>query len=89
MNSTKIRALVIVFALLVITSIITVGCKSKSKAGWVNTNSMPGNTFVNHRAGNNAKRNNSTIVYLGSDSDSSGSNFGPKDVSFEFKDLKK
>lgn len=89
MNSTKIKAVVIVFALLLLTSLITVGCKSKARTtAWVNTNSMPGNTFVNHRAQREVKSNGSTVVYLGSSNESADMNFGPKDVSFEFNGLK-
>ena len=89
MNSTKVRALVIVSALLLVTSIIAVGCKPRAKESWVNTNSLPGNTFVNHRAESAAKHNTAAIVYLGSSSDAtSDMNFGPQDVSFEFKSLK-
>lgn len=88
MNINKSRAFVIIFALLISVLFITVGCKKKS-SGWVNTQSMPGNTFVQHSAQNGS---NHAIVYLGSDEDSSGrssnGHFGPKDVSFEFKDLK-
>lgn len=86
MNSSKLKTLVIVTALLLVTSIITVGCKSKKpEDGWVNTGSLPGHTFTK---GANSNHNNSGVIYLGSNSSSSDVDFGPKDVSFEFKSLK-
>lgn len=89
MISSNKKTLVIVFVLLLLTSIITVGCKSKAKGAWVNTSSLPGNTFVNHSAGSSSGRSNSGIIYLGSDDKSSDVNFGPRDVSFEFRSLKR
>ena len=91
MISSKTKPIVIVFALLLFTGVTTVGCGQKAKGTWVNTNSLPGNTFVQHN-GSSAKRSNA-IVYLGSDSSrspsaSSDSNFGPKDVNFDFKSLR-
>ena len=85
MISSKTKPIIIVFALLLITGLATVGCGQKAKDPWVNTNSMPGNTFINHRTKSDAKRsNNTTIVYLGSKDDSSGAQFGPKDVDFGY-----
>lgn len=88
MISSKTKTIIIVFALLLFTGIATVGCGQKPKTAWVNTSSMPGNTFVNHRRSGNAKKANSTIVYLGSSSSSSKTNFGPGEVNFEFQSLK-
>lgn len=87
MSITKVKTIVIVFALLLFTGVISAGCKPKIKNSWVNTNSMPGNTFRSHIK-NSAKHNNSTIVYLGQDKESQNGDFGPQDVSFKFKDLK-
>lgn len=90
MVSVKLKTFVVVSVLLVLVSLIAVGCRHKpTKATWVNTNSMPGRTFskyIKHEPG----KKNPTIVYLGSDSNSSSStsNFGPRDVSFEFQELK-
>lgn len=88
MGSVKIKTLIIVSVLLFSVGITAVGCKKKAAHTWVNTASMPGNTFADHTRSAN---NKSTVVYLGSD-DSAGQpssgNFGPKDVSFEFKNLK-
>lgn len=82
MNSSKLKTLVIVTALLLVTSIITVGCKSKApEAGWVNTGSLPGQTFT--RGANKGKHSNSGVIYLGSSSSSSDANFGPKDINFD------
>jgi len=88
MISSKTKTIVIVFALLLFTGIATVGCGQKPKTAWVNTNSMPGNTFVKHRQSSNAAKATSTIVYLGSSSSKSKANFGPGEVNFEFQSLK-
>lgn len=88
MISSKVKAIVIVFALFLFTGIITVGCKQKSENSWVNTNSMPGRTFSGSAGTSNAKNGNSTILYLGSDRNAPNVNFGPKDVSFNFRDLR-
>lgn len=84
MNSFNTKNAVIVFALILCLGFITVGCKQKTKDAWVNTNSMPGQTF---RSTVNPKSNSSTIVYLGSDKNEPNVSFGPKDVSFDFRDL--
>lgn len=86
MNSSNVKVVVIVFALLFSVGFVVVGCKQKPKAGWVNTASMPGRTFskyVKHDARGNAK-----IVYLGQEKNAPDVNFGPRDVSFNFVDLK-
>lgn len=89
MTLSKAKALIIVFALFLVVGIITVGCKQKSDQGLVNTNSLPGRTFTGYAGYNGAKNNsNSKILYLGSDKTAANVNFGPKDVSFNFKDLK-
>lgn len=82
MISSKVKSLVIVFALFLIAGVITVGCKQKTENNWVNTNSLPGHAF-----NKSAAKHSSTIVYLGDD-DAPNVNFGPKDISFKFKDLK-
>lgn len=86
MFSSKAKALVSVCALLIVTSLVAVGCGLKEKNGWVNTNSLPGHTYSS--LGSNDKHNNVTVVYLGANDNSSGIEFGPKDISFEFRDLK-
>ncbi len=84
MISSRKKAIVFVFALLIVTGFIAVGCKQKPrKSSWVNTDSLPGHTFSS-----NKKKHNSNIVYLGSEGESSGANFGPKDVSFDFYALR-
>lgn len=85
MISSKSKALVIVFTLFLLTGLLTVGCKQKIKDSWVNTSSMPGNTFKSHMQ---TEQGNATVVYLGSDKDAPNVQFGPKDVSFNFRDLK-
>lgn len=80
----KRKTTAVVFALLLSATIMTTGCNTKKQTTWVNTNSMPGQAFTK----NNARhQSSSTIVYLGDDNAPNVS-FGPKDVSFKFKDLK-
>lgn len=88
MFSSRPKTLVIVAALLMITSLMTVGCQAKGKKGWVNTASLPGHAYSKYTNQGNAKRNTSTVIYLGSDDNASEVDFGPRDVSFEFKSLK-
>lgn len=88
MFSTKVKALVFVFALLLFVGIFTVGCRRKPEVAWVNTKSMPGNTFSQYTNNSSSKNTHSGVIYLGGDSNSSNSNFGPRDVSFEFRDLR-
>lgn len=86
MNSSSLKIVVVVFALLFCVGFVAVGCKQKPKAGWVNTSSMPGRTFskyVKHDTTGNAR-----IVYLGQDKKNPDVNFGPRDVSFNFVDLR-
>jgi len=85
MISTKVKALVVVFALLLSISIITVGCRNKSETGLIKRASLSGTTLGNYA---NKPKHNPNIVYLGSDNDTSGVDFGPKDVSFEFRALR-
>lgn len=82
--SSKVKA-VVVFSLLLFTSVVTVGCKDKAKDGWVNTNSLPGKTFTNDNVVSNAPKRVPGIVYLGQSNSSKSPRFGP---SFEFKNLK-
>lgn len=84
MISSKVKALVIVFALFLFTGVVTVGCKQRSEDSWVNTNSLPGHAF----AGKSNAKHGATVVYLGPGKDDPNVNFGPKDVSFNFRDLR-
>lgn len=87
MFSTKIKTIVIVSVLLVFVGFVAVGCKPKPKAAaWVNTGSMPGNTFTKY-VKHDIKKGTSEVIKL-SDSSSSSVNFGPGDVSFEFQELR-
>jgi len=89
MNSSKVKALVIVSVLLLITGIVAVGCKKQQpKTGWVNTGSMPGQGVHHYIKSVNTPQNNSSIVYLGPKRNDSNVNFGPSEISFDFKDLK-
>lgn len=89
MISTKVKALTIVFVLLMAAGFLTVGCgKKPEKQGWVNTASMPGHAFSNYTA-NNTKKSYPGIVYIGNETSSSPNiKFGPRDVSFEMRNLK-
>lgn len=86
MISSKVKPLFIVFALLLLTGIFTTGCGQKAKSSWVNTNSMPGKTFS--RYFNGEQHTSSNIVFLGQKDSTSSVNFGPRNVNFEFKNLK-
>lgn len=83
MISSKVKSIVIVFALFLITGIITAGCRQKAENSWVNTDSLPGHA---HR-GKNAAKPDPTVVYLG-DEDGPNVQFGPRDISFKFRDLR-
>lgn len=83
MNVSVLKVVVVFFTLLFSGFLIT-GCAEKHKVGWVNTNSLPGQTF---KEISTPSLNVSSIVYLGSNDGSTNVNFGPKDISFEFKDL--
>ncbi len=87
MISSKVKALAVVFVLLVLTGTVTVGCSQKAKYAWVNTSSLPGTAYQQYLP-KNTKNNSSTVVYLGSDKDSPNVNFGPRDVNFDFRTLK-
>lgn len=87
MNTSKAKALAFVFVLFLCVGLISVGCKQKPKSTWVNTSSMPGQTFSNHSQ-NTTNSSNSTIVYLGQEKNAPENNFGPSDISFEFRSLK-
>jgi len=84
----KVKTLVIVFALLFSICIITVGCKKKSDQGLMNTDSLPGHAAAKYAKLKHNKQSNSNIVYLGSENETSNSIFGPRDVSFEFNALR-
>lgn len=88
MVSSKTKALVILSALILSTGIFTVGCNEKPKSAWVNTNSMPGKTFSSDfKKVSGAKSDGSSVVYLGNPNEPDV-NFGPRDISFNFRDLR-
>ena len=87
MVSSKIKTIVIVSVLLLFVGFVAVGCKPKPRAAaWVNTGSMPGNTFTQY-VKHDIKKGTSEVIHL-SDSSNSDTNFGPRDVSFEFQELR-
>ena len=89
MISPKLKTLVIVFALLISTSIIAVGCKQRPRSdGLMNTSTLPGKRFIANTHKKSNARQNPNIVYLGADRPSSSDNFGPRDVSFDFQALR-
>jgi len=86
MNSPRVKALVVVCVLFLLVSFVTVGC-SKKKDAWVNTKSMPGHALAGPSQDDN--QGNDRIVYLGADETPQETPyFGPRDVSFEFENLK-
>ncbi len=78
---------VILIALILSISIVTVGCGKKKHAEWVNTASMPGHAFDSNGNLSGSKNNVSGTVYLG-DPNTPDVQFGPRDVSFSFRDLR-
>lgn len=84
MKASGVKSLVVVFVLFLL-GLITVGCGSQ-KNGWVNTNSLPGQTFTQNSSAQ--KQTRTTIVCLGPDRTQEDSNFGPRDVDFNFENLK-
>ena len=83
MISTKLNTFLVVIALLFFTGFVSTGCGKKTEGAMVNTASLPGHTFA-APANSQSKPRNPSIVYLGSESSSSSSNFGPRDPSFGF-----
>lgn len=87
MKASRVKTLVVMSVLFLLIGLVSSGCGSKQETAWVNTKSMPGQTFTQHSA--NQTPAPSTIVYLGQDkTPQRGPNFGPRDVSFDFEDLK-
>lgn len=82
MISFKFRTFTIISTLLLCPFIFT-GCGSQ-KATWVNTDSMPGNTFSQYRVDLSDKQK--IVNAVQNSAKSSKNNFGP---SFDFKDLKR
>jgi len=83
MSASSVKTLAVVFVLLFLTGFVMAGCKQKAKSTWVNTSSMPGQTFVKH---NNAQQSHA-VVYLGQEKQQEVQ-FGPQDVNFDFKSLR-
>lgn len=92
MDTSKVKALIIVSVLLFATGLIAVGCKPKAKQGWVNTSTLPGQGAKRYSsrvvAQSTSQPSNSSVIYLGQESRPSNSSFGPGEISFEFKDLR-
>lgn len=85
MFSSRAKMLLMLFALMVGTSIAMSGCAFKPHV--VNTDTMPGHRYKNYLPAEK-QRSNPNVVYLGSENKSSFMQFGPNDVSFEFQNLK-
>lgn len=77
---------VILIALILSISVVAVGCGKKKEADWVNTASMPGHALDSVNLPN-AKNGTQGTVYLG-DPNTPDVQFGPQDVSFNFRDLR-
>lgn len=78
---------IVLSALILVVSVVTVGCGQKKQGEWVNTASMPGHTFDSSAQLLDTKSNSPTTVYLG-DPNTPNVQFGPRDVSFNFRDLR-
>lgn len=91
MVSSKTELLVVMIASIMFASVFTTGCahkKAAPTASWVNTDSMPGHATDKYYANySNVKAGGSSVVYLG-DPNTPNVEFGPRDVSFSFRDLK-
>lgn len=88
MVSSKVKACVFL-ALLLFMGVFVVGCKTKQekKNPWVNTSSLPGQTFASHYP-SGQQSSNPKVLDLSKGRSGSSSNFGPGEVSFEFEDLR-
>lgn len=79
---------VVIISLILLVSVVTVGCGKKKEGAWVNTASMPGHAFDSGYSNLSSEKNNvSGTVYLG-DPNTPDVQFGPGDVSFNFRDLR-
>lgn len=86
MNLSAKKIAVIVLVLCLVLGFVLFNHQQKPKSvAWVNTASMPGQTFAQHTV---ATKSDDGIIHLGSSSYNDSEGFGPKDVSFDFKDLK-
>lgn len=83
------KSFIFLVALVFLTGFLTVGCgKERTQNAWVNTASMPGHAFDSSYVNlSDAKNNGSGTVYLG-DPNTPDVQFGPRDVSFNFRDLR-
>ena len=88
MVSVKKISIAVVFGILLVVGFATVGCGKKPESAWVNTQSMPGKTFSKYAKKETPRKSSNQVIYLGSSEDSTSSSFGPRDVSFDFKDLR-
>jgi hypothetical protein len=87
MTSTKIVVISVFAVVFLITVIVSTGCKSQQRV--VNTDSMPGHALSDLGGSGNRTRSDG-VIYLGSDyKQTSTADFGPKDVSFDFKTLRR
>ena len=74
----KVKSLFGIFFALILLGFVSAGCVNKNSL--VNTSFLPGNSFKNHPE-------NSNVISLG-DKNAADVDFGPKDISFDFKNLK-
>lgn len=80
----KKKSLITVFVLFLFVGFLSVGCNQKTTASWVNTSSMPGRTFSKK-----IKKNSNKVLYMGSERNSENIYFGPEEVNFDLKIIKK
>ena len=87
MASTKVVIISVFAVVFLVTVIVSTGCKSQQRV--VNTDSMPGHA-LSDLGGNRNRTQSDGVIYLGSDyKQSATADFGPKDVDFDFKTLKR
>lgn len=79
-----------IFTIVLANGFILTGCTGQSNA-WVNTNSLPGHTFKKYSNYSQQYNSNSSGKNFSPDFGAppvdKNINFGPKDVSFDFKTL--
>lgn len=77
----------LIFPVLLANCLIVTGCNSQSNS-WVNTNSMPGHTFKKYAAYVQYNTNNKeSSSGFGPPPIEKNIQFGPKDISFDFRRL--
>lgn len=77
---------IIAILILLTSCLMFTGCTSQSNS-WVNTNSMPGHTFKKYVAYTQNTHSKNSSSNFGPPPIEKNIQFGPRDVSFDFKNL--